>query len=42
MTVAQLPAELKNQLSHRAKAFRKLKKYLQKVVIGGKEQGNGA
>lgn len=33
MTVAQLPPDLKNQLSHRAKAFQKLKIYLQKVLV---------
>lgn len=33
MTVAQLPPGLKNQLSHRAKAFQKLKNYLQKVMV---------
>jgi XTP/dITP diphosphohydrolase len=42
MTAAQLPAEMKNKLSHRAKAFQKLKKYLRKVIIGEKEQENGA
>jgi XTP/dITP diphosphohydrolase len=43
MTAAQLPPGLKNQLSHRAKAFQKLKIYLQKVIVKEKaEQGNGA
>jgi XTP/dITP diphosphohydrolase len=43
MTVAQLPPGLKNQLSHRAKAFQKLKNYLQKVIVSEKaESGIGA
>ena len=33
MTVAQLPPGLKNQLSHRAKAFRQLKNYLQGITF---------
>ena len=33
LTVAELPPGLKNELSHRAKAFEKLKKYLQKNFI---------
>jgi len=33
MTVAQLPPGLKNQLSHRAKAFRQLKNYLQGITL---------
>jgi len=32
MTVAQLPPDLKNQLSHRAVAFRQLKNYLQGII----------
>jgi XTP/dITP diphosphohydrolase len=32
MTVAQLPSELKNQLSHRAEAFRQSKNYLQGII----------
>jgi XTP/dITP diphosphohydrolase len=43
MTVAQLPSGLKNQLSHRAKAFQGLKNYLQKVMVAERaEQENGA
>lgn len=33
LTAAQLPPGLKNQLSHRAKAFQGLKNYLQKVMV---------
>jgi len=32
MTVAQLPPDLKNKLSHRAVAFRQLKNYLQGII----------
>lgn len=32
-TVAQLPLEIKNKISHRAKAFTKLKEYLKKLLI---------
>jgi XTP/dITP diphosphohydrolase len=32
MTVAQMPPDLKNQLSHRAVAFRQLKNYLQGII----------
>jgi XTP/dITP diphosphohydrolase len=38
MTVAQLPPGLKNQLSHRAKAFQKLNNYLQKVIVSEKAE----
>ena len=33
LTVAELPPGLKNELSHRAKAFKKLKKYLKKNFL---------
>lgn len=33
-TVAQLPLEVKNRISHRAQAFKKLKKYLGRKEIG--------
>ena len=43
MTVAQLPPGIKNQLSHRARAFQELKHYLQDVILTEKEeQKNGA
>lgn len=43
ITAAQLPPGLKNQLSHRAKAFQELKHYLQKVILTEREeQKNGA
>lgn len=42
LTVAQLPPDLKNQLSHRAVAFRQLKNYLQGIISterAGQENG---
>jgi XTP/dITP diphosphohydrolase len=43
LTAAQLPLALKNQLSHRAKAFLELKNYLQKVRVAERaERKNGA
>lgn len=43
LTVAQMPPDLKNQLSHRAKAFQELKNYLQKVRFAERaERKNGA
>lgn len=36
LTVAQLPPNLKNGISHRGRAFRKFKKFLQEEILNGK------